>query len=355
MTNDVMDLPAELDLTDDVDATDAATLAESADAPDPVADATPDTDAAPTPDVAADATPAAATPTPAPVAEPFVVQGANTRPYEIPGVTFDPTTKALQIADERAFQRVQTLLANGREYETAGRKQLQQAQRQIDSVRAEKSENETKAAFYVDQWQQMMTMPVDELAQMLSEARTQWPLLQAKAEQAWTQQLMTQQQQAAEGPAPDVEMIVEEARTGVQQLVPDVLGDQPWVTPETRERVVAWMSDVKRLDQFVMRATTDIPARNVRKGQYIADWDEATRMVQEYVTPYVDAHAARQQDAHRLTATSSVAANNAKTLAAAQKQRPTASNTPVASPAPAKTLSRELDDDWASIRAGMRR
>jgi len=291
-----------------------------------------------------------------PTPQPFGVNvhGQN---YAIAGVTFDPAARTLAVADDRTFDRVRQLISKGREYETRGRQELTTAQREVQRVREEVNQETVKSTEYNKVFEQLMTRPIEEVAAMLGEWRTEWPRIQANAQVAYAERMMAQAQQAQQGEAPDVEMVVEQARSGVAEMVEQWLGNQPWASPTSRTELTALMSDVHTLDRFVGRAVRDDPTNGVRAGQYVADWDTARHILEQYARPYVGAHQSSTQAAHRAATTSAVATNNGKALAAAAAQRPAvaAPKKPATPATNAKSLSKQLDDDWSEIAATMRR
>lgn len=301
-------------------------------------------------------TPVAGTPAAPSLSQQFGVNvhGQN---YALQGVMFDPATRTLSAADDRTFDRVRQLITNGREYETRWRQELTQAQRKAVQIREEVNQETIKSSEYNKTFEQLMTRPIEEVAAMLGEWRTEWPRIQANAQVAYAERMMQQAQTAQQGEAPDVEMVIEQAQNGVAEMVEQVLADQPWATPEAKAELTALMSDVHTLDRFVARAQRDDPQNRIQAGQYVADWDTARQILQQYARPYLGAYQTSSQAAHRATATSAVATNNTKALAAAAAQRaPSAApKKSTSAAAKAKSLSKQLDDDWSEIAATMRR
>jgi hypothetical protein len=120
-------------------------------------------------------------------------------------------------------------------------------------------------------------------------------------------------------------MVVEQAQSGAAELTQELLQDQPWATPQLSAKVSQYLSEPRTLDQWVLRATRDLPEQGLRKGQYVADWDRARALVDQYVEPYRDAHGQRTQAARQLQTTQTVAKSNAAALSRAKPATPASS------------------------------
>lgn len=349
------------DVTEPTELDDDASLEtpDALDATEPVADdaeSLPDDEAAPI--EAAGEPPEPVAPAPEPV--PFSVRYRN-REQPIDGVRFDPATKSLSFTDDASFDRVQKLLANGVEWTTEGRTKYNHLQNQLKQKDHEVHAELEQAKVYLDQWNQMMTMPEDQLAQMLIEARTQWPLLQAKAERAYAERLMTQAQQAQQPPEMDTDTVVEHAQSEIASHIAAVTKGLPWASAEAQRELTEAMQDVNVLNQIVGRARQDDPENGVRKGQWMIDWDRANALLQRFATPYERTASRESEAAKRVQGTQQVAERNAKALAlakpaakpVAKRPAPNPSDRPMTTQEIRAKIDRDMKRKWDDMqRAG---
>jgi NACalpha-BTF3-like transcription factor len=303
------------DVATDTDAISAAvdeSFADGADAPDTPDDAP---DSVPSPDEGPEAV---AEPDPI---EPFAFNAFKQR-NELPGLAWNPKTKTLTVQDDRGLERMKQLLSHGREWEARGRQELVALRKESQQLREQPHAEIEQAKVYMQEFEAMMQMEPEQLWQFISEARTNYPLMQAKAERAYAERLMDQARSANAPPEPDVELVVEQAQSGAAELVQEILHNQTWATPQLSAKVSHYLSDPRVLDQWVLRATRDLPEQGLRKGQYVANWDKARELVAEYTEPYRDAHGQRTQAARQLQTTQTVAKSNAAALSRAKPATP---------------------------------
>jgi hypothetical protein len=305
----------DIETVEPVDAFDAAADAINGEPVEAVEEAAPvEEEAAP---VAEAAPPAPAEPE-APALEPFAFNAFKQK-YEVPGLAFDPKARAIVAQDDQSLGRLKQLLSHGREWEMRGRQELVALRREVQTVKETGTAEQAAAAAYLDEWQKMMQLPDDQLVQFIMGARASWPKVQAEATLAHANKLLEQAQRAHEPPEPDVELIVEEASNGAAELVQEILADQPWASPELRAELTQYLQDRAVMNQWVGRATRDMPEIGARRGQYVADWNAAQALVEKYAKPYRDAHAkfgAQQSTAAKqIQQTQSVAVTNAKVQA----------------------------------------
>ena len=279
--------------------------------------------------------------------EPFTFR-AFKQEYEVPGLAFDRRTNAIVAETPQALERVKQMLAQGREWEARGRQELVQLRKENAALREQPVAELEHAKVYLQEFQRLMDMPVEELAQWLMEARTQWPVMQAKAERAYAERLMSQAQAAAAPPEPDVEMVVEQANAGAEGLVQELLQGQPWAHPDIAAEVTEYLQDPRVMDQWVLRAKRDMPEIGVRAGQYVADWDTARAMVDRLLNPYRRAHAQTATVQQRAAQTTKIAQQNAARLAqsAPVKKAPAAPSTKPAAPVKPASRSELMADVW---------
>ena len=263
--------------------------------------------------------------------EPFAFNAFKQR-QEVPGLLWDPKSKSITVQDERGLERMKQLLSHGREWEARGRQELVALRKESQQLREQPHAEIEQAKVYMQEFEAMMQMEPEQLWAFISEARTNYPLMQAKAERAYAERLMDQARTANQPPEPDVELIAEQATSGAAELVQELLQDQTWATPQLAAKVSAYLSDPRILDQWVLRATRDLPEQGLRKGQYVADWDTARHLVAEYTEPYRDAHGQRTAAAKDLQTTQSAAHRNAASLSRAKP--PAASPSAKSSPSP---------------------
>jgi hypothetical protein len=338
------------DTVDDV-ATDTAAISaavaesfvEGDDTPDETPDEAPDS--IPSPDEGPEAL-AAPDPT-----EPFAFNAFKQR-NELPGLAWNPTTKSITVQDDRGLERMKQLLSHGREWEARGRQELVALRKESQQLREAPHVEIEQAKVYMQEFEAMMTMEPEQLWQFISEARTNYPLMQAKAERAYAERLMDQARTANAPPEPDVEMVVEQAQSGAAELVQELLQDQTWATPQLSAKVSQYLSDPRVLDQWVLRARRDLPEQGLRAGQYVANWDRARELVAEYTEPYRDAHGQRTQAARQLQTTQTVAKSNAAAMSRAKPAAP-ASPRPPRSPQTGQFVKPDIVGDsmkaWAEM------
>lgn len=316
---------------------------------------TPDApDDAPTADAPSDAEgpEAAAAPEPAPDPEPDPIEpfafNAFKQRYEVPGLTFNPRTGTIQAESPQALERVKQLLSRGREWEAEGRYELKKLQAANHQLKAQPHEEIEKARVYLDEWNTLMQMSEEQLFQFLTTARGEWPKIEARAERAYAEKLYQQAQAAQQPPEPDVEQVVEHASHGAAELVQEFLHDQPWATPEMAASLTQFLNERRNMDHWVARATRDIPEQGLRKGQYVALWDDARQMLIDRTQPYRDAHAqyATRQTAaaQQIQKTQTVAHQNAKALALVKGTKPAsvAPRPPTSSPPPTRETRQDI-------------
>lgn len=323
---------------DSINASDAPVLTDDA----PETDET--TDSAPTDAEGAEAK----APEPAaPAFEPFAFNAFKQR-YEVPGLKFDAKARAIVADDDRALERVKQMLSHGREWEARGRQELVQLRRENELIKTQPNPEVEQSKVFNAEFRRLMEEGADEDAAALVMAmRREWPLTQARALQAHAEKVYQHAQAANEPPAPDVEQVVSHASQEAAEFVRETLENEPWATPELVEQLTTWLNDRRNMNQWVARATRDLPDEGVRKGQYVALWDDARAMLDERTQPYRDAHAkfATQQTAaaEKIKTTQSIAATNAKTLALVKK--PASPNAAPRAITPAPTPKRGTRDD----------
>ena len=276
-------------------------------------------------DDAPDAAPVdAATVEEVPPAVPFAVNVWG-QPYQLPGSTFDPKNRAIAFASDKDFDRARQLLTKGREFETRGRQEIQQLRSELQRRDNEPDEEKVQAQVYLQEFKALMTMSEQELYDFCTNARMNWPKIEAKADRAYAERLREQARTANAPPEPDREAIVEEATRGASQFIQSTLANEAWATPEVRDELTAILSNPRMLSQFVYRTDRDVPEYGVRAGQWVADWDRAGELLADLQKPYQRAATATQAATQRVQTTQAVAQTNARALARA---KPT--NTPVA-------------------------
>lgn len=309
------------------------------------------------------ATPAASAPEPFP----FAFKAEN-QWRAVPGTTWDPQRGTITVGSVEALEQLQKYLGMGFKYEAVTKPELFALRRQVGQLQQQASAEVEQAKVYLAEWKRMMEMPEEELAAFVLAARQEWPRIEARAERAVAERLLEQARAAQAPPEPDVESIVEEARTGAAQLVQEALHGQPWATPEVARELVEYLQDVQQMDQWVLRAARDFPEMGVRAGQYVANWDTARAMLDRLTAGYRRAYGQlaqqQQQQAARVQATSRVAAANAAAVAQAATGK-ASTRPPARAAAPARTAkpsapARQTKDDiiqeafaqWRSMRAG---
>lgn len=271
--------------------------------------------------------------------EPFTFNAFKQR-QEVPGLIWNAKDRTIKAEDDRGLERMKQLLSSGREWEMRGRQELLSLKKEAQTLREQPHAEIEQAKVYMQEFEAMMQMEPEQLWQFISEARTNYPLMQAKAERAYAERLMEQARTANAPPEPDVELIAEQAQSGAAELVQEILQDQTWATPQLNAKVSAYLSDPRVMDQWVLRARRDIPEQGLRAGQYVANWDKARELVAEYTEPYRDAHGQRTAAAKDLQTTQSAAQRNAASLSRAKSP---AASAPAKSPAPNPNRQRPQD------------
>lgn len=307
--------------------------------------------------------------TPAAAAEPFPFAfKAENQWRAVPGTAWDPQRGTITVDSPAALEQLQKYLGMGFKYEQVTKPELFALRRQVTQLQQQASAEVEQAKVYLAEWKRMMEMPEEELAAFVLGARQEWPRIEARAERAVAERLLEQARAAQAPPEPDVESIVEEARTGAAHLVQEALHDQPWATPEVARELVEYLQDVQQMDQWVLRAQRDFPEMGIRAGQYVANWDTARAMLDRLTAGYRRAYGQlaqqQQQQAARVQQTSKVAAANAAAVAQAATGRAPA-RPPAKAAAPARTPAarppaRQTKNDiiaeafaqWRQIRAG---
>lgn len=300
-------------------------------------------------------------------AMPFAFKAEN-QWRAVPGTQWDPERGAITVQSVEALEQLQKYLGMGFKYEQVTKPELFALRRHVGQLQQQTTAEVEQAKVYLAEWKRMMEMPEEELAAFVLSARQEWPRIEARAERAVAERLLEAARAAQAPPEPDVESIVEEARTGAAQLVQEALHGQRWATPEVARELVEYLQDVQQMDQWVLRAARDFPEMGVRAGQYVANWDTARAMLDRLTAGYRRAYGQlaqqQQQQAARVQATSRVAAANAAAVAQASTGRAPARPPAKAAPAPASrrpaAAARQTKDDiiaeafaqWRQIRAG---
>ena len=117
-------------------------------------------------------------------------------------------TKTLTVQDDRGLERMKQLLSHGREWEARGRQELVALRKESQQLREQPHAEIEQAKVYMQEFEAMMTMEPEQLWQFISEARTNYPLMQAKAERAYAERLMDQARTANAPPEPPSPMMV---------------------------------------------------------------------------------------------------------------------------------------------------
>ena len=329
-------IPPVEDTVDEIDLDVDAALGSDAELQTPTTDDAPDDapESVPSPDEGPEAV---AEPVAPP--EPFAFNAFKQR-QEMPGLVWDPKSKSITVQDDRGLERMKQLLSHGREWEARGRQELLALRKESQQLREQPHAEIEQAKVYMQEFEAMMQMEPEQLWQFISEARTNYPLMQAKAERAYAERLMDQARTANAPPEPDVELIAEQAQSGAAELVQEILQDQTWATPQLSAKVSAYLSDPRIMDQWVLRARRDLPDQGLRAGQYVANWDRARELVAEYTEPYRDAHGQRTAAARALQTTQSAAQRNAASLSRAKSP---AASAPAKSSPPTAPRQRPQD------------
>lgn len=329
-------IPPVEDTVDEIDLDVDAALGSDAELQTPTTDDAPDDapESVPSPDEGPEAV---AEPVAPP--EPFAFNAFKQR-QEMPGLVWDPKSKSITVQDDRGLERMKQLLSHGREWEARGRQELLALRKESQQLREQPHAEIEQAKVYMQEFEAMMQMEPEQLWQFISEARTNYPLMQAKAERAYAERLMDQARTANAPPEPDVELIAEQAQSGAAELVQEILQDQTWATPQLSAKVSAYLSDPRIMDQWVLRARRDLPDQGLRAGQYVANWDRARELVAEYTEPYRDAHGQRTAAARDLQTTQSAAQRNAASLSRAKSP---AASAPAKSSPPTAPRQRPQD------------
>lgn len=315
------------------------------------------------------AAPAAPPAAEAPARDPFPFAfKAENQWRAVPGTQWDAERGTITVQSVEALEQLQKYLGMGFKYEQVTKPELFQLRRQVTQLQQQTSAEVEQAKTYLAEWKRMMELPEEELMAFVLGARQEWPRIEARAERAVAERLLEQARAAQAPPEPDVEAIVEEARSGAAQLVQEALHNQPWATPEVARELVEYLQDVQQMDQWVLRAARDLPEMGVRAGQYVANWDTARAMLDRLTAGYRRAYGQlaqqQQQQAARVQATSRVAAANAAAVAQASTGRAPARAPAKAAPAPAarrpaparpqtkNDIIAEAFAQWRQIRAG---
>lgn len=244
------------------------------------------------------------------------------QPYQLPGSTFDAKNRAIAFASDKDFDRARQLLTKGREFETRGRQEIQQLRSELQRRDSEPDEEKVQAQVYLNEFRALMTMSEQELYDFCTNARMNWPKIEAKADRAYAERLREQARTANQPPEPDREALVEEATRGASQFIQSTLGNEAWATPEVRDELTTILSNPRMLSQFVYRTDRDVPEYGVRAGQWVADWDRAGELLAELQKPYQRAATATQAATQRVQTTQAVAQTNARALARAKPTTP---------------------------------
>jgi vacuolar-type H+-ATPase subunit H len=214
------------------------------------------------------------------------------------------------------------LLTKGREFETRGRLEIQALRQELQRRESEPDEEKVQAQVYLQEFRALMTMSEQELYDFCTNARMNWPKIEAKAERTYAERLHQQARTANQPPEPDREALVEEATRGVSQFIQSSLANENWATSEVRDELATILSNPRLLSQFVYRTDRDIPEYGVRAGQWVADWDRAGELLADLQKPYQRAATATQAATQRVQTTQAVAQTNARALARAKPTTP---------------------------------
>lgn len=282
-----------------------------------------------------------------PVATPFRFKHTRTedgskRPHrpvetELPGLLWDAQRKTLTVQDDASLQRLNQLLAQGRNYELGERQEAErwknesrQLRQQVEQTKADQSADQVAAAEYLAAVNELMGLDPEQLYAWCMEAKTNWPLLQARAERKYAEYLHTQARQPQAMPDVDIDTVVERMQVEVSTVVDQYLKEQPWASPDVIEKLTERLTDRQTMNRYAARANQDLPDIGAKKGQWLIDWDVVNQIADEFTQPYRGAHekyAAQQQAAAtKVQQTQTIAAQNAKVLAQVK---------PAAKPAPA--------------------
>jgi hypothetical protein len=383
-------------VTDDVEAPDvlgealthldALTGAEGPESETELADAAPegaapegdDADPAPADAAAAEAAPTGA-PGSAPAATdaaqatealPFAFKAEN-RWNAVPGTTWDPQRGTITVQSREALDHLQKYLGMGFKYEQVTKPELFALRRQVAEMQQQVQPEVEQAKLYLQEWQRLMEMEPEQLAEFIMGARQQWPMIQARAERAVAERMLEQARRAQQPPEPDVETIVEEARSGAAQLVQEILQGQPWASAEVAHELTEYLQDMQQMDQWVLKAQRDFPEMGVRAGQYVANWDVARQMLDRLTAGYRRSYqqvahqqhqqAARVQQATRVAAANAAAVAQARATPAPRpaaratpgRPGPSATGTPRRSAAETKSdIIAEAFAQWRTMKTG---
>lgn len=278
--------------------------------------------------------------------EPFAFN-AFKQAYEVPGLRFDKTKNAIVAESPQALDRLKQMLSHGREWEARGRQELVQLRKDLAAAKESPVAEVEQAKVFLEEIEQLMTMPVEALAEWVMNARQNWPVMQAKAERAYVERLRAQVERAQQPPEPDVEQVKEAVVTESSGFAHEFVQNEPWATPEATQKLAAFLQQPRIIDQYVVRAQRDMPELGLRAGQYAIDWDVVRELATTFTDPYRDAHQRTTTVQQRAAQTTKVAQQNAAALATAKKPSPRTAPPVAASPS-AKPSSRSelMKDVW---------
>lgn len=337
--------------TVDVTEEDLAILTDDApetDAPEAVTDDAPADDADAAPEAVAEA--ATEPPSePAPEPEPFTFK-AFKQDYEVPGLKFDKATNSIRVDDPRGLERLKQMLSHGREWEARGRQELVQLRKENDTLKTQPHYEVESAKTYMAEMEKAMNLPREDALALFAAMYDQYPLMQAKAERAYAERLIEHQRMASAPPEPDVETVVQEAQAGAAELVQQMLANQPWANPDVATELTEYLSDPRTLDQYVARATRDMPELGIRAGQYVADWDRARELAERLAKPYRTAHERTATVQQQAAQTTKIAQQNAARLAQSAPAKKAVAAPPAKTPPREKPASRSelMADVWST-------
>ena len=334
MMQDAMSETAEEVVTDDTDAPDEA-------APEAESDEPAEALAAPDPE---------SVPAEEPLA-PFAFN-AFKQSYEVPGLKFDAKRNAIVAESPQALDRLKQMLSHGREWEARGRQELVAIRRENETLRSQPHPEIEHAKTFMGEFDALMKMEPEQAVNLFAQLYQNYPLMQAKAERAYAERVMEQATRAQQPPEPEPEVIVEQAQAGAAELVQQMLQDQPWANPDALADITQYLQDPRTLDQYVLRATRDMPEHGIRAGQYVADWDRARELAEKFMHPYRRAHEQTATVQKTAAQSTKIAQQNAASLATAKpKARPVApAAKPLTAPAPklpSDQRSELMRDVWA--------
>lgn len=271
-------------------------------------------------------TPPESTP-PASASEPWSIR-VHGRSLAIEGAAFDPAARRLTVEGD-GLTRLQQLAARGVEYETVGRRQMQELQAQLE-------ERNLKA----DALAALAELPEEDLYEAILRFKQDLPVLTARQEAEQLRRQLAQQQRGTPAdPAHQQEQqraaFVEDVRATATEHFTAIMAAEKGLADEDvkdiRETLLATPG------RYVRRATeADVLTYGGEVGEPVFDTDMLARDVSRLtgIARRNSAAAVRAAEAQKQNAARLAASTNAPPVAT------TATATPVrgAAPAPAKTF-----------------